>query len=183
MLRKSSLAAARGTPVFAVVLLVACGGNIEPDAPLAAEAGAIDAPGTSSGDGDGMGPDGGTSEGGGIKGSSCGAGESPCGAVCVDEQTDPNNCGGCGLVCSTPCTQGRCVVTFESSVALGAIAVDPANVYWIDNEQGALMRAPLDGGTAVTSPPSSTPTRRSTRRSRTASPWTRAMPTSRRACS
>jgi hypothetical protein len=34
-----------------------------------------------------------------------------CSGVCVDEQTDQSNCGGCGLTCSVPCVAGRCLIT------------------------------------------------------------------------
>ena len=41
----------------------------------------------------------------------CPAAQSACGASCVDEQSDPNNCGGCGVVCGTgtDCEQGACL--------------------------------------------------------------------------
>lgn len=42
----------------------------------------------------------------------CTIGESACGAVCVDRQTDPNNCGTCGNICPNDkkfCSSGGCV--------------------------------------------------------------------------
>jgi hypothetical protein len=47
---------------------------------------------------------------------SCTGGTVDCGGVCVDTGTDPQNCGGCGTVCSAAngtagCTGGNCVVT------------------------------------------------------------------------
>jgi hypothetical protein len=40
----------------------------------------------------------------------CGAGQTGCGATCVDTTSDPNNCGGCGAVCQagSSCVQGAC---------------------------------------------------------------------------
>lgn len=34
----------------------------------------------------------------------CDAGQSLCSGTCVNESTDPNNCGGCGVTCATPPT-------------------------------------------------------------------------------
>jgi len=49
----------------------------------------------------------------------CPAGEAPCGEVCLDVQSDPANCGGCGIPCWTDqtCQAGACVG--------GASTVDP----------------------------------------------------------
>ena len=46
--------------------------------------------------------------------SGCPAGQVMCGNVCVNEQTDQNNCGACGTVCNagTTCTSGVCVTSF-----------------------------------------------------------------------
>jgi hypothetical protein len=43
----------------------------------------------------------------------CDAGKVPCGGRCVDLQTDVNNCGACGRVCSSgeQCTGGLCICT------------------------------------------------------------------------
>jgi sulfatase modifying factor 1 len=40
----------------------------------------------------------------------CPGGETACGGLCVDEETDTNNCGGCGAVCPTDgsCMSGAC---------------------------------------------------------------------------
>ncbi len=47
----------------------------------------------------------------------CPAGEAACNGFCVDEQTDPNNCGACNLVCAPPlgggspsCSGGVCAM-------------------------------------------------------------------------
>src|SRR5579863_2995671 len=40
-----------------------------------------------------------------------------CGGQCVDEQTDPNNCGGCGMQCSAVCAGAKCVL--PTAIAVG----------------------------------------------------------------
>lgn len=52
-------------------------------------------------------PDGGTTS----VGSSCGVNSYLCGGSCVVTVTDPNNCGGCGIQCSSSqvCAQSRCM--------------------------------------------------------------------------
>ena len=75
-----------------------------------------------------------------------------CGGACVDEQTDPNNCGACALTCATACTAGRCLIKLASLPASGQanhIAVGSAGVYWTGLD-GTVMSVPLDGGAAVT---------------------------------
>ncbi|MBS2031247.1 MAG: hypothetical protein JST54_25335 [Deltaproteobacteria bacterium] len=82
---------------------------------------------------------------------SCGSGLSACGGSCVDEQTDANNCGGCGRVCPTgvsgpaACVSGQCAPAQLASDSnnLGSfhsLAVDPigANVYWASDGDTAL---------------------------------------------
>ena len=51
---------------------------------------------------------------GGVCVSGCPVGQLMCGTVCVNEQTDQNNCGACGTVCNagTTCTSGVCVTSF-----------------------------------------------------------------------
>jgi hypothetical protein len=89
-----------------------------------------------------------------------------CSGACVDEETNDENCGGCGLACSTGCIAGRCVVTLASGqgaeYAPTAIVVDMTNVYWTDDvgapgsgggppaSMGAVSSMPINGGTRTT---------------------------------
>lgn len=41
-------------------------------------------------------------------GPACAAGESCCASGCSNLQTDPANCGACGVKCNGPCSQGAC---------------------------------------------------------------------------
>jgi hypothetical protein len=95
-------------------------------------------------------------------GSSCAPGESRCAGVCVDEQTDPKDCGGCGVLCAGQCVDGRCLVTIASMQCdpKWGIAVDATSVYWTNacDPNGPVMKAPLDGGTPTTLAESSAPT-------------------------
>lgn len=43
-----------------------------------------------------------------IVGGECEVGFSQCHHTCVDTQNDPNNCGGCGVMCSGVCQEGEC---------------------------------------------------------------------------
>ena len=71
----------------------------------------------------------------GSSGVGCEAGDVACGASCVDLETDPGNCGACGVACpSGLCEGGRCEGAYAGHVvlcgfdqrALGAIA--PARI-------------------------------------------------------
>jgi hypothetical protein len=84
-----------------------------------------------------------------------------CNGVCVDEQTDGNNCGGCGVVCgnqyslSSQCALARCLVTL-ADVLPGSpmpgpglmVAVNSTDVYWVDQYEVASV--PVQGGTPTT---------------------------------
>ncbi len=59
-----------------------------------------------------------------------------CNGLCVDTDTDVNNCGACGHVCTatsplTPgCSAGRCNVVIATNQSSLVIAVDSSYVYW-----------------------------------------------------
>jgi hypothetical protein len=81
---------------------------------------------------------------------SCPDALSSCNGVCVNEQTDTNNCGGCGLACSVPCTAGRCIIALASTQATpDGIAVDARSVYWRLGFADTIMKVPINGGGAI----------------------------------
>jgi hypothetical protein len=80
----------------------------------------------------------------------CPAGQTACGGTCVDLTSDPNNCGGCGLTCSSGCTAGECLVTLATGVYPLGITVGSSNVYWTDARLDTVMSVPSSGGTPVT---------------------------------
>jgi FG-GAP repeat/Collagen triple helix repeat (20 copies)/FG-GAP-like repeat len=47
----------------------------------------------------------------------CPATQSYCGGACVNEQTDPNNCGGCGVICAAGCSVGTCIINAPQLIA------------------------------------------------------------------
>ena len=84
----------------------------------------------------------------------CPRGESACNSTCVRAQTDDNNCGTCGNVCSAispstaQCVAGRCLVTLASGQSSPwRIAVSATGVYWTNINYGTVMTVYLDGGT------------------------------------
>jgi hypothetical protein len=85
----------------------------------------------------------------------CPTGQSVCGNVCVNLDSDPVNCGACGHDClGGTCNNGLCepVVLYTGSAGLSVyrIDIDATNVYWTDNSGGRLQRIPIAGGTATT---------------------------------
>jgi hypothetical protein len=76
-----------------------------------------------------------------------------CSGTAVDEETDPKNCGGCGVVCDGTCALGRCIVTLVSEQpSPRAIAVDTTSIYWADQpaQGGAVVQMPIGGGALTT---------------------------------
>jgi len=80
-----------------------------------------------------------------------------CGSTCADLTTDPNNCGGCGILCSATlpsvasCKAGRCLITLASGqTGPSGIALDDTSVYWTNcTSPGSVMKVPKSGGTAT----------------------------------
>src|SRR5260221_6130450 len=74
----------------------------------------------------------------------------------IDESTDPNNCGGCGISCrGGSCVGGVCSLlppgTTPPKVGdFACLAIDKASVYWATGLQaqsgGAIYKVPLSGG-------------------------------------
>jgi hypothetical protein len=79
----------------------------------------------------------------------CPPSTSRCGDRCVDIETDPSSCGGCGVVCEGECASGRCLsaIARAQEWAVG-IAIDSTRVYWTNGVKpgGSVLSAPLDGG-------------------------------------
>lgn len=79
----------------------------------------------------------------------------------VDADSDNNNCGGCGVICSAPapsvaqCTAGRCLVTLAAGLnGPHQIALDQTHVYWnghYDADQPTtIAKVPRVGGSVTT---------------------------------
>ncbi len=105
--------------VFAALAACYGGGAADGDGGTADDAGdtattdvvATDEAGESPGDDDGVDDDTGDDDGP----ATCMAPEVACGQICADLQTDPNNCGDCGISCVIPeagaaCTAGACAL-------------------------------------------------------------------------
>jgi hypothetical protein len=87
-------------------------------------------------------------------GATCRAGQTPCSAACVDPTSDPDNCGVCGHgCCGGVCSGGTCAPLTIASQQAGpaGVKVDATSVYWVNVVvgSGAIMRAPLRGGSAT----------------------------------
>jgi|HubBroStandDraft_1064217.scaffolds.fasta_scaffold04028_9 hypothetical protein len=74
-------------------------------------------------------------------------GQTSCDGVCVNEQTDSNNCGGCGLTCSVPCVAGRCTIQLGSASIYDGIAVDDTSVYY--RHLANMMKVSVNGGAPI----------------------------------
>jgi hypothetical protein len=88
----------------------------------------------------------------------CPAAQTRCGVVCVDEATDPQNCGGCGLACDH-CTNGRCVRVLASGQSgPRGLAVTSSEVVWANTgetadgkpQDAAILKVPMGGGVPET---------------------------------
>ncbi len=104
--------------------------------------------GSGSGGGAGSGGSSGAGSGSSSGGAACHSGESLCAGLCVDQQTDPANCGGCGVVCDGTCALGRCMVTLVKETTATSLAVDATSVYWTTegSTNGTVMSIPSQGG-------------------------------------
>jgi hypothetical protein len=82
---------------------------------------------------------------------------------CGDVQTDQNNCGRCGNVCSavapstTECVMGRCLTTLVSQDRVPGIVVTTGEIYWLNSVRAAdggsttaLWKTGLEGGVPTT---------------------------------
>jgi len=74
----------------------------------------------------------------------------------IDTQTDNDNCGACGNVCSAlapstaTCALGRCLVTLASGDDYAGIAGGATAVYWTTYGGGTVMKVPIGGGSPTT---------------------------------
>ena len=92
-------------------------------------------------------------------GAPCPASLTRCAAVCVDEATDSQNCGGCGLACDQ-CTNGRCIRVLASGQSVpGPLAVTSSTVIWSNDgvatadgklQGAAILKVPIGGGAPQT---------------------------------
>ena len=88
---------------------------------------------------------------GGGDGSECSAPLSFCSGACVDEQSDPNHCGSCEVICVGECSAARCLVTLASDQdGPAGITVNGTYVFWTNTggeaaNNGTVMVVPLGG--------------------------------------
>jgi hypothetical protein len=68
----------------------------------------------------------------------CAAAETDCNGTCADTQSDPANCGGCGVACAAgeACTGGICQVPCDASRLMAAVT-DPWGTAWDGLERTA----------------------------------------------
>jgi hypothetical protein len=91
--------------------------------------------------------DGGTNAEAGMPNTPCPGGESLCNGACVNEQTDPSNCGGCDRPCSQPCEAGQCLTTIASHQAEPwFVAVNATHIAWTSFPDVHVATVPKTGG-------------------------------------
>jgi hypothetical protein len=98
---------------------------------------------------------------------SCSNGQLLCDGYCLDGQTDPNNCGGCGKTCSagtcvgagcvcpsgeSNCSgtfsDGRCFTVLVPDAIADEVTIDSVNAYWLTPD--SIVSIGLCGGTPIT---------------------------------
>ncbi len=91
-----------------------------------------------------------------VDGAACGSsGAFCCSGQCVQEQSDPGNCGACGNACDDGtgalCSDGRCTyVLAEGLDAPTGIAVDATNVYFTEDILHQVGKVSIRGGAVTT---------------------------------
>jgi hypothetical protein len=84
----------------------------------------------------------------------CGAGDA---AACVNKKSDPDHCGDCDTKCDAgaTCVDSKCTPKPVELLAKGAgcgamrLAIQGANLYWVEPMTGKVRSMPLGGGAAV----------------------------------
>jgi hypothetical protein len=86
----------------------------------------------------------------------CECAQTMCKGTCVDLQSDSQNCGACGTLCSAPtpsraaCALARCVVTLADTNYPSGITVVGSTVFWLDASGQKVMKIPTSGGNPTT---------------------------------